>query len=239
MMRVFGWIPWFPGVSHTGIQERRFMMNVEGGRSIPRLGDPAPDFEAQTTSGVLKLDDFKGQWLVLFSHPMDFTPVCTSEFISFARHHEDFKKLGAALLGLSVDGLYSHIAWLRNIREKFDVRIPFPIIADHDASIANLYGMIMPNDLSTATSRCLYVIDPNQRIRATIYYPFTTGRNIEEVLRLLEALQISDKNGVGTPADWQPGDPVIEFPPSTHEESESIEQKGAACKDWYYCTRNL
>lgn len=218
---------------------KEIIMDERTSHSIPRLGDLAPDFEAQTTSGVLKLDDFEGQWLVLFSHPMDFTPVCTSEFISLARHYEDFKRLGASLLGLSVDSLYSHIAWLRNIKEKFNVRIPFPIIADHDASIANLYGMIMPSDLSTATSRCLFVIDPNKTIRAIIYYPFTTGRNIEEVLQLIQALQVSDKNGVGTPADWQPGDPVIEFPPLTHEESEIIEEKGAACKDWYYCTRNL
>lgn len=214
-------------------------MDEKTTHSIPRLGDPAPDFVAQTTSGVVKLEDFKGQWLVLFSHPMDFTPVCTSEFISFARHYEDFKKLGAALLGLSVDSVYSHIAWLRNIKEKFNVKIPFPIIADHDASIANLYGMIMPSDLSTATSRCLFVIDPNQTIRATIYYPFTTGRNIEEVLRLVHALQVSDMNGVGTPADWQPGEPVIEFPPPTHEEAEGRNEKQVGCKDWYYCTRNL
>jgi peroxiredoxin 2/4 len=215
------------------------MMDEKANRSIPRLGDLAPDFEAQTTSGVLKLDDFEGQWLVLFSHPMDFTPVCTSEFISFAHHYEDFKRLGAALLGLSVDSVYSHIAWLRNIKEKFNVRIPFPIIADHDASIANLYGMIMPSDLSTATSRCLFVIDPNKTIRAIIYYPFTTGRNIQEVLRLILALQVSDRNGVGTPADWQPGEPVIVFPPLTHEESEDMEEKQIGCKDWYYCTRNL
>lgn len=214
-------------------------MDEKTTHSIPRLGDLAPDFEALTTSGVLKLDDFKGQWLVLFSHPMDFTPVCTSEFISFARHYEDFKKLGAALLGLSVDSVYSHIAWLRNIKEKFNVKIPFPIIADHDASIANLYGMIMPGDLSTATSRCLFVIDPNKTIRAIIYYPFTTGRNIEEVLRLLHALQVSDKNGVGTPGDWQPGEPVIEFPPLTHEEAEGRDAKQIGCKDWYYCTRDL
>lgn len=214
-------------------------MDEKASRPLPRLGDPAPDFEAQTTSGVLKLDDFNGQWLVLFSHPMDFTPVCTSEFISFARHYEDFRKLGVALLGLSVDGLYSHIAWLRNIKEKFNVRIPFPIIADHDASIANLYGMIMPSDLSTATSRCLFVIDPSSIIRATIYYPFTTGRNIQEVLRLIHALQVSDRNSVGTPADWQPGEPVIEFPPLTHEESEGMEEKRIGCKEWYYCTRNL
>ena len=214
-------------------------MDQKTSHSIPRIGDAAPDFEAQTTAGILKLDDFKGQWVVLFSHPMDFTPVCTSEFISFANHYENFKKLGTALIGLSVDGIYSHIAWLRNIKEKFDVSIPFPVIADNDAKIANLYGMIMPNDLSTATSRCLFVIDPNKIIRATIYYPFTTGRNIEEVLRLIHALQISDQNGVGTPADWQPGEPVIEFPPQTHEDSGNIEEEGITCKDWYYRTRNL
>lgn len=207
--------------------------------SIPRIGDVAPDFEAQSTSGILRLEDLKGQWVVLFSHPMDFTPVCTSEFISFARHHDDFRKLGTTLVGLSVDSVYSHIAWLRNIKDKFNVKIPFPVIADLDASIANLYGMIMPGDVSTATSRCLFVIDPNSIIRAIIYYPFTTGRNIEEVLRLIHALQVSDQHGVGTPADWQPGEPVIEFPPLTHEESENIEEEGIICKDWYFRTRNL
>ena len=207
--------------------------------SIPRLGDIAPDFQAQTTSGVLSLDDFQGKWLVLFSHPMDFTPVCTSEFIAFARHYEKFKELGAALMGLSIDSLFSHIAWVRSVKERFGVTIPFPIIADLDAKIANLYGMIMPGDISTATSRCLFVIDPNKTIRAIIYYPFTTGRNIEEVLRLVKALQVSDQNGVGTPAGWEPGDSVVEFPPQTYEASEKVCAKGTECIDWYYCTRKL
>ena len=207
--------------------------------SIPRLGDIAPDFQAQTTSGILSLDDFQGKWLVLFSHPMDFTPVCTSEFITFARHYERFKELGTALMGLSIDSLFSHIAWVRSVKERFGVTIPFPIIADLDAKIANLYGMIMPGDISTATSRCLFVIDPNKTIRAIIYYPFTTGRNIEEVLRLVKALQVSDQNGVGTPAGWEPGDSVVEFPPQTYEASEKVCAKGTECIDWYYCTRKL
>ena len=206
---------------------------------IPRIGDVAPDFEAETTHGVLSLKDYRGRWLVFFSHPMDFTPVCTSEFIAFANQHDKFDELGASLLGLSIDSVFSHIAWVKNVKEKFGVAIPFPIVADLDAQIANRYGMIMPGDLSTATSRCLFVIDPSGIIRATIYYPFTTGRNIQEVLRLVKALQVCDENAVGTPADWQPGDPVIQYPPRTQRGAEQVHDDQAECIDWYYCTRKL
>ncbi|GAB6908930.1 putative peroxiredoxin [Desulfosarcina cetonica] len=208
-------------------------------QTYPRIGDSAPHFEAETTHGHLSLEDFKGRWLVLFSHPMDFTPVCTSEFIAFAKNADTFEKMGAALLGLSIDSVFSHIAWVRNVKEKFGVSIPFPIIADMDGHIANLYGMVMPGDLSTATSRCLFVIDPNAIIRATIYYPFTTGRNIQEVIRLVAALQVCDENAVGTPADWQPGDPVIQYPPRTQDDAEQVIGEDDGCMDWYYCTRKL
>ncbi|BBO81087.1 peroxiredoxin [Desulfosarcina ovata subsp. sediminis] len=213
--------------------------DVDIAQPLPRIGDPAPYFEVETTHGVLSLENFKGQWLVLFSHPMDFTPVCTSEFIAFAKSADKFKEMGVELLGLSIDSVFSHIAWVRNVKEKFDVSIPFPIIADMDGHIANLYGMVMPGDLSTVTSRCLFVIDTNAVIRATIYYPFTTGRNIQEVIRLVAALQVCDENAVGTPADWQPGDPVIQYPPRTQDNAEQVASNGDECIDWYYCTRKL
>ncbi len=207
--------------------------------ALPRLGDAAPEFEAETTHGVMGLEDFKGRWLVFFSHPMDFTPVCTSEFIAFAKKYEEFQEIGVALLGLSIDSIYSHIAWYRNIEQKFGINILFPLIADMDGSIAKLYGMIMPGDLSTATSRCLFVIDPNGIIRATIYYPFTTGRNIDEVIRLVKALQVCDANMAGTPADWRPGDAIVEFPPKTIDESKNVIGKGPDCIEWYYCCRKI
>ncbi len=219
------------------VEERTEDSKVTSG--IPRLGDPAPDFQAETTMGIMSLEDFRGNWLVFFSHPMDFTPVCTSEFIEFARHYDEFKEMEVSLLGLSIDGLFSHIAWLRNIEEKFGVKIPFPVVADVDARIANLYGMIMPGDLSTATSRCLFLIDPDGIIRASIYYPFTTGRNIKEVLRLVRALKTCDEHAVGTPADWNPGDPVIEYPPRTQDEAEKTVGSVEGCKEWYFCTKQL
>jgi peroxiredoxin 2/4 len=206
---------------------------------IPRIGDPAPDFEAETTSGVVSMSGYRGSWLVFFSHPADFTPICTTEFMEFAKNSDNFDQLGVKLLGLSVDGIYSHIAWVLNIKEKFGVEIPFPIIADFNARVANLYGMIMPGDASMATSRCLFVIDPDGIIRAMIYYPLTTGRNIPEVLRLVKSLQTSDNNMVGTPANWNPGEPVVAYPPRTYEEAKALLGKETQCEDWYYCKKQL
>jgi peroxiredoxin (alkyl hydroperoxide reductase subunit C) len=206
---------------------------------LPRIGDMAPTFTAETSFGTLTLADFRGSWLVFFSHPADFTPVCTTEFVEFAKNYENFKKLGAELMGLSIDSVFSHISWVRNIEEKFGVKIPFPVVADLDGKVANLYGMIMPGDSSTETSRCVFVIDPSGKIRATIYYPLTTGRNIQEILRLLEALQTSDKHTVATPANWQPGDPVIVPPPRTQEAAEERIAAGFECTDWYFCKKKL
>ncbi|MFH0728706.1 MAG: peroxiredoxin [Pseudomonadota bacterium] len=206
---------------------------------IPRIGDPAPDFEAETTFGVITLDSFKGSWLVLFSHPADFTPICTTEFIEFAKNNDEFEKLGIKLLGLSIDGIYSHIAWVLNIKDKFGIDIPFPIIADFNASVANRYGMIMPGDGSTATSRCLFVIDPDGIVRAMIYYPLTTGRNIPEVLRLVKSLQTSDRYLVGTPANWNPGDLVVEYPPRTQDAANALQAEKGQCQEWYYCRKQL
>ncbi|MBA4312338.1 MAG: peroxiredoxin [Chlorobiaceae bacterium] len=208
--------------------------------SFPRIGSPAPQFEAVTTHGNLKLSDFKGTWLIMFSHPADFTPVCTTEFLAFAQIHPELRKMNCELLGLSIDSVYSHIAWARNVEEKFNQKITFPIIADLNKEVATLYGMIMPGESKTETSRCVFVIDDKQMIRAIIYYPLTTGRNMDEILRLMQALQTTDKHGVATPANWRPGDQVIVPPPKTQEMAEErVRDKTASCKDWYFCKKDL
>jgi peroxiredoxin (alkyl hydroperoxide reductase subunit C) len=206
----------------------------------PRLGAPAPQFEATTTHGVLKLEDFKGSWLVLFSHPADFTPVCTTEFMGFAEIHPKLREMNVELLGLSVDSVTSHIAWARNIEEKLGKKITFPIIADLNKEVATLYGMIMPGESKTETSRCVFVIDDKQIIRAMIYYPLSTGRNMDEIIRLIQALQTTDKHGVATPANWRPGEKVLIPPPKTQEGAEErVKEKGVECKDWYFCKKDL
>jgi peroxiredoxin (alkyl hydroperoxide reductase subunit C) len=186
------------------------------------------------------LEDFKGSWLILFSHPADFTPVCTTEFVEFAKIAPDLRRRGVELLGLSIDSTYSHIAWVRNIERLFSVKIPFPVIADLNKEVATLYGMIMPGESKTETSRCVFVIDPRQVVRAMIYYPLTTGRNMDEILRLIDALQTTDKHGVATPANWRPGDQVIVPPPRTVEAAaERTEMPGITCTDWYFAKRDL
>jgi len=208
--------------------------------SLPRLGQPAPPFQAETTHGTLRLEDFKGSWLILFSHPADFTPVCTTEFVEFAKIAPDLRIRGVELLGLSIDSTYSHIAWVRNIERLFNVKIPFPVIADLNKEVATLYGMIMPGESKTEASRCLFVIDPNQIVRAMIYYPLTTGRNMDEILRLIDALQTTDKHGVATPANWRPGDQVIVPPPRTVEAAaERATMPGIECTDWYFAKKDL
>jgi len=210
------------------------------GAGLPRLGMPAPQFEAVTTQGIIKLEDFKGGWLIMFSHPADFTPVCTTEFMAFARVHPRLREMNCELMGLSIDSVYSHISWVRNIEEKMGVKIDFPVIADLNKEVAGKYGMIMPGESKTETSRCVFVIDDKQIIRAMIYYPLTTGRNIEEIIRVLQALQTSDKYKVATPANWKPGDDVIIPPPNTQEGAEArTHEAGTKCKDWYFCTKEL
>jgi len=197
---------------------------------MPRIGNQAPAFEAQTTMGPIKFpEDFQGQWVVFFSHPADFTPVCTTEFMGFARFYEEFQKRNVQLLGLSINSNFSHIAWVMNIKEKMGVDIPFPIVADVDGKVARLYGMLHPGESSTVTVRAVFVIDPNGKIRAIIYYPLSTGRNMREILRLIDALQTADKHGVATPADWVPTPQTWEFteentkvivpPPTTYEDA--------------------
>jgi len=207
--------------------------------SMPRLGESAPDFEAVTTQGKVYLEDFKGSWLILFSHPADFTPVCTTEFMGFAEIYPELKKRGVELLGLSVDSVSSHIAWVRNIEEKMGVKIPFPVIADLDKKIATLYGMIHPGESKVETARCVFVIDPEGILRAMIYYPLTTGRNMQEILRLIDALQTTDKHKVATPANWKLGEEVIVPPPNTQEMAEERLKEGYECKDWYFCKKKL
>lgn len=206
---------------------------------MPGLNQPAPNFEAKTTYGVKKLSDYKGKWLVLFSHPADFTPVCTTEFIAFAKHYPDFQKLNCELLGLSIDSYFSHVAWVRNIKEKFGVEIPFPVIEDLSMKVAHAYGMIQPGASDTSTVRATYFIDDKGILRAMIYYPMTNGRSIPEFLRLLEALQTSDKHSVATPEGWQPGDKVIVPPPADADAAEKRLSEGYECTDWYFCKKSL
>ena len=209
--------------------------------ALPRLGSPAPSFEAVTTHGVLKLEDYRGSWLILFSHPADFTPVCTTEFIGFAKLYPELKKRNVELLGLSIDSVYSHIAWVRNIEQNFSVKIPFPVIADLNKDVASAFGMLMPGESKTETSRCVFVIDPDGIVRAMIYYPLSTGRNMDEMLRLVDALQAADKHKIATPANWKPGDKVIVPPPTTQEMAEERvgKKNGYECTDWYFCKKAL
>ncbi len=203
--------------------------------SLPILGAPAPDFEAVTTQGTITLSELQGKWVVLFSHPADFTPVCTTEFIAFAGVYEELKAMNTQLIGLSIDSVHSHIAWIRNIKEKMGVEIPFPVIADLDMKVATLYGMVHPGQSSTATVRTVFFIDDKGILRAMIYYPLSNGRSIPEIVRLVKALQTSDKEGVATPANWQPGDKVIVPPPKTVEEADKRINEGYDYKDFYLC----
>lgn len=207
--------------------------------ALPRLNEPAPAFDAVTTHGQLKLSDYEGGWLILFSHPADFTPVCTTEFIAFAEIYPELQKRGTELLGLSIDSVTAHIAWVRNIEEKAGVKITFPIIADLDRKVAIAYGMVMPGESTTETSRCVFVIDPKGTLRAMIYYPLSTGRNMEEIVRLIDALQTADANGVATPANWRPGDKVVLPAPKTTELAEERVGEGLECVDWYLCKKSL
>lgn len=188
---------------------------------MPRIGDDAPDFNAMTTHGKLNFSEFAGgKWVVLFSHPADFTPVCTTELSGFAKRKDEFKELNAKLMGLSIDSIHSHLAWVNNVKEKTDVYLDFPIIADIDMKVAKLYGMLQPNESETAAVRAVFFIDPYMKIRLIMYYPLNVGRNMNEILRVLKALQVSDKHKVALPLDWKSGDKVIVPPPKTLDEME-------------------
>lgn len=201
----------------------------------------APDFTAKTTFGPIKLSSLKGKWVVLFSHPGDFTPVWTTEFIALAKHNNQFVKRNAQLLGLSIDSNPSHLAWVYNIYQNTGIQIPFPIISDRDGSIARLYGMIAPEASTTQTVRNVFFIDDRQIIRAILVYPLTNGRNIPEMIRIIDALQISDREKVATPADWMPGCPVVVPAPQTYEEllRRKAGEEGLRCMDWYLCYKEI
>ncbi|MEV4123779.1 peroxiredoxin [Nocardia sp. NPDC049707] len=217
--------------------------------TMPHIGDPAPQFTASTTQGSIDFPaDYAGKWVIFFSHPADFTPVCTSEFIMFASMQQRFHEYRTELVGLSVDGLYSHIAWLRTIQEKISfnghdhVEVTFPLVDDVTMDVARRYGMIMPGEDSTKAVRAVFVIDPRGVIRAVIYYPLNTGRNFDELLRLIQALQTADAVGVATPADWRPGDRVI-VPAAgscgVAADRMAGHEAGVECQDWFFCTRAL
>jgi len=214
--------------------------------SMPRIGDQAPEFKAITTQGEINFPgDYKGSWVILFSHPADFTPVCTSEFITFATMEKEFAKYNCKLVGLSVDGLYSHIAWLRAIKEKIEFRgmknveVHFPLIEDITMNVATKYGM-MQGESDTKAVRAVFVIDPKGVIRTIIYYPLSLGRNFDELLRVVIALQTADAFSVATPADWRPGDDVIvPTAGSCGVAKQRMESKDIKCSDWFFCTKKL
>ena len=214
---------------------------------MPLIGDNAPKFTAMTTQGVINFpEDYKGKWVILFSHPADFTPVCTSEFMTFAHLEKQFNEANCELIGLSIDGLYSHIAWLRTIKEKIeykgmkDIEVTFPLIEDITMDVAKKYGMIQPNEDSTKAVRAVFFVDPKGIIRAMIYYPLSLGRNFDELYRALIAMQAADEFGVATPADWRPGDDVIIGPAgSCGTAQDRMEDSEIDCKDWFFCTKKL
>ncbi len=214
-------------------------MEATSAQTLPRLNEPAPDFSATSTQGPISLSQYKGKWIVLFSHPADFTPVCTTEFIEFARNYEEFEKRNVQLIGLSIDSIYAHIAWVRNIEQNFGVDIKFPVIADLDMKVAQLYGMIHPGAASTATVRCVFIIDDKGIVRAMVYYPLTNGRNIDEIIRLIDALQTHEAQKVATPANWRPGDKVIVPPPLTQEGAEERCKADYEITDWYFAKKQI
>lgn len=213
---------------------------MEAAKHLPRINEPAPDFTANTTQGPKKLSDYQGRWLVLFSHPADFTPVCTTEFIEFARRYDDFQSRGVDILGVSVDSIFSHLAWIENIREKMGVKIPFPLVADLDMKVASAYGMIHPGASDTSAVRSVFIIDDKQKVRALVYYPMSAGRNIDEIIRLIDALQTGDKHGVACPVGWRPGDPVVVPAPKTQADLEKrLADQSLDRKDWYLSLKKL
>lgn len=208
---------------------------------MPLIGDQAPDFEAVTTKGKIKFSDYaKDKWVVMFSHPADFTPVCTTEMSGFALNKDKFTALNAELIGLSIDSIHSHLAWVNNVREKTGVYFDFPIIADLDMKVSKLYGMLQPNESQTAAVRAVFFIDPAKKVRLIMYYPLNVGRNMDEILRALEALQVSDANSVAMPLNWRKGDKVIVPPPKTLEEMDQrLNDDTCERIDFYLCKKEI
>ncbi|SFM58748.1 peroxiredoxin [Methanolobus profundi] len=215
--------------------------------TMPLIGDDAPTFKAKTTMGEISFPkDYKGKWVILFSHPADFTPVCTTEFMTFATMQEEFRELNTELIGLSIDSIYAHIAWLRTIKEKIvykgmkDVEVNFPVIEDLKMDVAKKFGMVQPNASDTQAVRAVFIMDPKAKVRAILYYPLSNGRNMDEIKRLVLAMQKSDAENIATPANWQPGDDVIIPPPGscgTAKERVETEEEGKYCLDWFMCLR--
>lgn len=208
--------------------------------SMPKIGDQAPDFTANTTYGPIRFSEYnKDSWVILFSHPADFTPVCTTEMSGFAVRHDEFKKLNTKLLGLSIDSIHSHIAWVNNVKKNSGVLFNFPIIADIDMKVAKLYGMLQPNESETSAVRAVFFIDPTGKVRLMMYYPLNVGRNMNEILRVLRALQLSDEHKVAMPLDWQPGQQVIVPPPRTVNDMEEREKSNYEMVDFYLAKTSL
>jgi peroxiredoxin 2/4 len=214
---------------------------------MPLIGDPAPAFRAKTTMGELNFpEDYKGKWVILFSHPADFTPVCTTEFMTFAYMQEDFRSLNTELIGLSIDSIYAHIAWLRTIKEKIEykgmknIEVMFPVIEDLKMDVSKKFGMLQPNASTTQAVRAVFIMDPQARVRAILYYPLSTGRNMDEIKRMIIAMQKADKEQIATPANWQPGEDVIIPPPGscgTAKERVESQDEDQYCLDWFMCFR--
>ena len=214
---------------------------------LPLIGDPAPSFKAKTTMGPINFpEDYKGKWVILFSHPADFTPVCTTEFMTFATMQEDFRKLNTELIGLSIDSIYAHIAWLRTIKEKIEFRgmknveVNFPVIEDLKMHVSRKFGMIHSNSSTTQAVRAVFIMDPEANVRAILYYPLSTGRNMDEIKRMIIAMQKADKEQIATPANWQPGDDVIVPPPGscgTAKDRVDSKDDDQYCLDWFMCFR--
>lgn len=209
--------------------------------TMPRIGDQAPDFEAVTTKGSINFSEYgKDKWIVMFSHPADFTPVCTTEMSGFAKRKAEFDALNTELLGLSIDSIHAHLGWVNNVREKTGVYFDFPIIADIDMKVSKLYGMLQPNESETSAVRAVFFIDPEKKIRLIMYYPLNVGRNMDEILRALVALQTSDKYKVAMPLDWKKGDKVIVPPPKTlNEMQERLDDDSLDKVDFYLAKKEI
>jgi len=207
---------------------------------IPRIGDKAPDFEAITTTGLMKFSEYnKGSWVILFSHPADFTPVCTTEMMGFAQEKDFFQKHNTKLLGLSIDSIHAHIAWVNAVQEKTGVLFEFPIIADLDMKVSKLYGMLQPGESETAAVRAVFVIDPEGKVRLLMYYPLNVGRNMEEIKRVLIALQTSDQHKCAMPLNWKEGDKVIVPAPKTIDDLQERKKSDLEMVDWYLAKKSI
>jgi peroxiredoxin (alkyl hydroperoxide reductase subunit C) len=209
---------------------------------IPLIGEKFPEMEVKTTHGAMRLPDaFNGKWFVLFSHPADYTPVCTTEFVAFQKRFDEFKKVNCELIGLSIDQVFSHIKWVQWIKENLKIEIKYPVIADDTGRVATMLGLIHPGK-GTNTVRAVFLVDPKSTIRAILYYPQELGRNMDEILRMVQAIQISDKNGVAMPANWPNNELVkdeVIIPPPTDEKTAGERMEQYECFDWWFCHKKI